>query len=61
MQYPSKRDESQQKSQLQVYSTSVVDGSSEGLYGNFRGLLESPSSSNDGEIDIYINLDMTEE
>ena len=54
-------DESQRKSQLQVYSTSVVDDSSEMLHENYEGLVESPSSSDDGEIDINISLDMTEE
>ena len=55
------RGESQWKFQLQVYSTSVVDDSSEMLHKNYEGLVESLSLSDDGEIDIYINPDMTEE
>ena len=55
------RGESQWKSQLQVYSTSVVDDSSEMLHGIYEGLVESPLISDDREFDIYINLDMTQE
>ena len=42
-------------------SSSVVHGSSEVLDENYEGLVEPPSSSDDGEIDIYIKPDMTEE
>ena len=39
--------ESQRKSQLHVYSTSVVDDSSEMLHEKYEDLVESPSSSDD--------------
>ena len=39
----------------------MVADSSEVLYESYEGLVESPSSSDDGEIDIYISPDMTEE
>ena len=55
------RGESQWKSQLQEYSTSVVDESSEMLHEKYEGLVESPLISDDREFDIYINLDMTQE
>ena len=42
-------------------SSSVVHGSSEVLDENYEGLVEPPSISVDGEIDIYIKPDMTEE
>ena len=55
------RDESQQMSQLQVYSNFVVDDSSEMLHEKYEGLVESPSISDNREPDIYINPDMTQE
>ena len=55
------RGESQRKSQLRVYSTSVVDDSSEMLHEKYEGLVESPSISDDRKFDIYINPDMTQE
>ena len=46
-----KRGESQKrKSQLQVYSTLVIYDSSEMLHEKYKGLVESPTSSDDGEI-----------
>ena len=42
-------------------SGSMIDNSSEVLHENYEGLVESPSVSDDGEIDIYINPDMTKE
>ena len=39
----------------------MVDDSSEMIHEKYEGLVESPSISDDGEIDIYISLDMTEE
>ena len=53
------RGESQRTSQLQVYSTFVLDDRSEMLHEKYEGLVESPSISDDGEIDIYISLDIT--
>ena len=41
-------DESQLKSGLQVYSTTVVDDSSEMFHENYEGLVKSPSISDDG-------------
>ena len=55
------RDESQLKSQIQVYSTFVVDDSSERFCGKYEGLVESPSISDDRDFDIHINPDMTQE
>ena len=47
-----KRGESQWKSQLQVYSTLVIYDSVEMLHERYEGLVDSPTSSDDGEIDI---------